>query len=70
MEVKRLIRRFGNGGKMEAGCAADYGKGGRLARWGMQARDRREREAREPTRAHVWGLRRFWEKKGREGVVG
>jgi len=39
---------------------------GRVSQWGGKAVGRRE----DPTRAKVLGLRRFWEKVGREGVAG
>lgn len=57
VEVRRLARRFAYKGE---------GKEGREEpRWGRRV------EIREaPTRAKVLGLRRFWEKVGREGVGG
>lgn len=55
-DVRRIARRFGN---------ANRGDVERQSRWGRAAGENR-REM--PTRAKVLGLRRFWEKIGREGV--
>ncbi|KAL3421811.1 F-box domain-containing protein [Phlyctema vagabunda] len=53
-DVRRMVRRFARGN----GSAND-------TRWGSSRRG----ETREmPTRAKVLGLRRFWEKVGREGI--
>jgi hypothetical protein len=57
-EVRVLVRRFAREGQV--------GKGMEERKWGGQ---RREREREMPTRAKVLGLRRFWEKVGREGVA-
>lgn len=54
-DVRRIARRFVRGGNM----------GERESRWGRCA-DENRREM--PTRAKVLGLRRFWEKIGRDGV--
>ena len=54
-DVRRIARRFARSGNVE---------GQRESRWGRWAgQERREM----PTRAKVLGLRRFWEKVGREG---
>ena len=54
-DVRRIARRFAKSGTERE----------RQSRWGRAAgEDRREM----PTRAKVLGLRRFWEKIGREGV--
>jgi F-box-like len=54
VEVRWMARRF-----------AEDNKGQEQSRWGRRV------EVREaPTRAKVLGLRRFWEKVGREGVAG
>jgi len=52
-DVRRMARRF----------AVEGGKGREVPRWGRRV-DVKE----APTRAKVLGLRRFWEKVGREGV--
>jgi hypothetical protein len=52
--VRRLARRFGREEKREVG-----------QRWAAPEKGRRE----DPTRAKVLGLRRFWEKVGREGGI-
>jgi hypothetical protein len=52
-DVRRMARRF----------AVEGGKGREAPRWGRRV-DVKE----APTRAKVLGLRRFWEKVGREGV--
>lgn len=57
-EVRVLVRRFAREGQQ--------GKAREPQRWGGQGKDR-EREM--PTRAKVLGLRRFWEKVGREGAA-
>jgi hypothetical protein len=57
-EVRALVRRFGREGQQAQAREPQ--------RWGGQGKDR-EREM--PTRAKVLGLRRFWEKVGREGVA-
>jgi hypothetical protein len=54
MDVRRMARRFAKSGERES-----------ESRWGKLAGEKR-REL--PTRAKVLGLRRFWEKVGREGV--
>jgi hypothetical protein len=57
-DVGRLVRRF---------AASKEGREGRYTRWGRGVEGKgKGRE--EPTRAKVLGLRRFWEKVGREGV--
>lgn len=56
VEVRWLVRRFGGKGGDES-----LGKRGT---WGKQV-ERREM----PARARVLGLRRFWERVGREGVA-
>ncbi|KAH7410566.1 hypothetical protein BKA64DRAFT_661270 [Cadophora sp. MPI-SDFR-AT-0126] len=53
-DVRRMARRFGRDRDAREG-----------PRWGAQRREGRE----APTRAKVLGLRRFWEKVGREGGV-
>jgi hypothetical protein len=58
LEVRVLVRRFAREGQAE--------RGREERRWGGQ-REKGEREM--PTRAKVLGLRRFWEKVGREGVA-
>jgi len=58
-EVRVLVRRFAREGQVAKGRAE--------RRWGGQRRDA-EREM--PTRAKVLGLRRFWEKVGRDGAAG
>ncbi|KAH6714253.1 hypothetical protein BKA61DRAFT_735754 [Leptodontidium sp. MPI-SDFR-AT-0119] len=57
-DVRRMARRFGRDRE-----GRDRDLGGQ--RWGAQRRERRE----APTRAKVLGLRRFWERVGREGSV-
>jgi hypothetical protein len=57
-EVRVLVRRFAKEGQQ--------GKGKEVQRWGSHAR---ERENEVPTRAKVLGLRRFWERIGRDGVA-
>jgi hypothetical protein len=56
-EVSVLVRRF---------AREEKGKGreGQGQRW---SRPRQEEERELPTRVKVLGLRRFWEKVGREG---
>ncbi|RDW75241.1 hypothetical protein BP6252_06383 [Coleophoma cylindrospora] len=59
-DVRRMARRFTKGSGNGGGGPGD-------ARWGSLRRG----ETKEmPTRAKVLGLRRFWEKVGREGVSG
>ncbi|PVH74089.1 hypothetical protein DL98DRAFT_519497 [Cadophora sp. DSE1049] len=53
-DVRRMARRFGRDRETREG-----------PRWGAQRREGRE----APTRAKVLGLRRFWERVGREGGV-
>ena len=63
--VKGLVRRFA-GKKGEDGAR---GKGAeRESRWGRGAVVGEKRKRGEPTRAHVYGLRRFWEGVGREAM--
>lgn len=57
-DVRRLVRRFARAAAKEDREAPP--------RWGRDAAGQKIREA--PTRAKVLGLRRFWEKVGREGV--
>lgn len=57
-EVRVLVRRFAREGQV--------GKGREERRWGGP---RTEGEREMPTRAKVLGLRRFWEKVGREGFA-
>lgn len=57
-DVRRLVRRF-------ARDKDANGNAGRSGRWGRNAEGRKMEE---PTRAKVLGLKRFWEKVGREGV--
>ncbi|KAL2059775.1 hypothetical protein VTL71DRAFT_10159 [Oculimacula yallundae] len=59
VEVWRLVRRFAREGT--------EGRDDGEKRWGAQRRTGNGREA--PTRAKVLGLRRFWERVGREGGV-
>ena len=59
-DVRRMARRFGRDREMR-----DIRENREGARWGAQRRERRE----APTRAKVLGLRRFWERVGREGGV-
>ncbi len=54
--VRSLVQRFGK--------RAGGGKDGKEVRWGKGGGERRKKG--EPTRAHVSGLRRFWEGIGRE----
>ena len=54
-DVRRMARKFARDGRV--------GDREKESRWGKSAR--REREM--PTRAKVLGLKRFWEKIGREG---
>jgi hypothetical protein len=54
-DVRRMARRFARGKENRD-----------VSRWGAPGVGREKREA--PTRAKVLGLRRFWEKVGREGV--
>lgn len=56
-DVRRMARRF---------ARAKEGRESRETRWGPQAAGREKKEL--PTRAKVLGLRRFWEKVGKEGV--
>ncbi|KAK0120311.1 hypothetical protein ONS95_011717 [Cadophora gregata] len=60
VNVMRMARRFGRGEREM--------REWERPRWGaLRREDRKEREA--PTRAKVLGLRRFWERVGREGGV-
>ena len=54
--VRSLVQRFGR--------RAATGKEGKEVRWGKVAGEKRKKG--EPTRAHVLGLRRFWESMGKE----
>ncbi len=56
-DVRRIARRF---------VARERSDGREVPRWGEK---RREHVKELPTRAKVLGLRRFWEKVGREGSV-
>ncbi|TVY47025.1 hypothetical protein LOCC1_G002693 [Lachnellula occidentalis] len=57
-DVGRLVRRF----------ARDKEGGRNSGRWGRSVERQRQRQREEPTRAKVLGLKRFWEKVGKEGV--
>ncbi|KAH7346182.1 hypothetical protein BKA65DRAFT_477404 [Rhexocercosporidium sp. MPI-PUGE-AT-0058] len=59
-DVRRMARRFGRDKDREGRERDMLGQ-----KWGAQRRERRE----APTRAKVLGLRRFWERVGREGGV-
>jgi hypothetical protein len=59
-DVRVLVRRFARGSQQLEGREQQ-------SRWGAQAR-RSGNVKEEPTRAKVLGLRRFWEKVGREGM--
>jgi hypothetical protein len=60
-DVRRIARRFARNGNVNVNAMERE----RQSRWGRAAgQERREL----PTRAKVLGLRRFWEKVGREGV--
>ncbi len=57
--VRSLVQRFAR--------RAGGGKDGRDGRWGKVAGEKRKKG--EPTRAHVLGLRRFWEGIGGEQLA-
>jgi hypothetical protein len=59
-DVRVLVRRFARGSQQQDGREQQ-------SRWGAQAK-RGGSTKEEPTRAKVLGLRRFWEKVGREGM--
>jgi hypothetical protein len=59
-DVRVLVRRFARGSQQHEGREQQ-------SRWGAQAK-RGGSTKEEPTRAKVLGLRRFWEKVGREGM--
>lgn len=59
-DVRRIARRFARSGNPIGGAERE-----RESRWGRCAG---ENKREMPTRAKVLGLRRFWEKVGREGV--
>jgi hypothetical protein len=59
-DVRVLVRRFARGSLQQEGREQQ-------SRWGAQARMGGNVKE-EPTRAKVLGLRRFWEKVGREGM--
>jgi len=59
-DVRVLVRRFARGSQQLEGREQQ-------SRWGAQAK-RGGSTKEEPTRAKVLGLRRFWEKVGREGM--
>ena len=61
--VKGLVRRFT--GKADMARRGDGVEG----RWGRGAIAGEKRRRGEPTRAHVYGLRRFWEDMGKEGTA-
>ena len=68
--VKGLVRRFAGREKISGEEGAGGMRGGRPgekeSRWGRGAVAGEKRKRGEPTRAHVYALRRFWEGVGRE----
>lgn len=60
-DVGRLVRRFARDRERDR-------EGGRNSRWGRAVEMGAGRAREEPARAKVLGLKRFWEKVGKEGV--